>query len=397
MRASLIDYRTMKSIAFFSMVAAISSAPAVVLHDNGPMSTGPTHHLGVTAPAGTTFSEIQTDGLLTNGTLGYSVNYVNTTSIGSLHQADDFTVGPEGWSVISFTVYGFRTNGLIGEQYLTGVLRLWDGVPGALGSNIIAGDLTTNILQSTAFTNIYRTGRSSASTTRPIMAATLTLPSPITLGPGTYWMDYGLTSPGTNTFAPLVTRPGEVEPAGANGMLFTSAQWYTMLDNNSNAKMEVPFQVIGIAGVELSGTLALGDSVGAFAMPRAINYTVMQGTNTVGSGTITASSSSSPLNLSVFSSTPGPAEVIFDGSSWLKRRVNVTLTGSPLSLGTVSMQNGDVDGSGEVDAADIDAVITDFGTQYPGGPTPEADVDVSGEVDAADIDIVIANFGGQDD
>jgi len=299
--------------------------------------------------------------------------------------------------VISFTVYGFRTNGLIGEQYLTGVLRLWDGVPGALGSNIIAGDLTTNILQSTAFTNIYRTGRSSASTTRPIMAATLTLPSPITLGPGTYWMDYGLTSPGTNTFAPLVTRPGEVEPAGANGMLFTSAQWYTMLDNNSNAKMEVPFQVIGIAGVELSGTLALGDSVGAFAMPRTINYTVMQGTNTVGSGTMTANSSSSPLNFSVFSTTPGPAEIIFDGSSWLRRRVNVTLTGSPLSLGTVSMQNGDVDGSGEVDAADIDAVIADFGTQYPGGPTPEADVDVSGEVDAADIDIVIANFGGQDD
>ena len=55
------------------------------------------------------------------------------------------------------------------------------------------------------------------------------------------------------------------------------------------------------------------------------------------------------------------------------------------------MRVGDVDGSGEIDAADIDIVISNFGA--PGGP---ADVDVSGEVDAADIDIVIANFGETD-
>ncbi len=52
---------------------------------------------------------------------------------------------------------------------------------------------------------------------------------------------------------------------------------------------------------------------------------------------------------------------------------------------------GDVDGSGEIDAADIDVVIANFGVL--GGP---ADVDVSGEVDAADIDIVISNFGSSD-
>ncbi len=51
---------------------------------------------------------------------------------------------------------------------------------------------------------------------------------------------------------------------------------------------------------------------------------------------------------------------------------------------------GDVDGSQEVDAADIDNVIAQFGSTTPGIPE---DVDGSGEVDAADIDIVIANFG----
>lgn len=226
------------------MLAAIPFANAQVLFDNGPMSTGQTHSLGTTAPTGTTWSELQTNGTQTNGTFGYSVNYLNSTSIGSLHQADDFTVGPEGWNVSGFVVYGFRTNGPTTEQFATGVLRIWDGIPGAAGSNVIAGDLSTNILQSTTFTGIYRTGRGSASTARPIMAATLGFAAPVALSQGTYWMDYGLTS-GGNTLAPLVTRPGEVGAPGANAMFFTSAQWYTMTDSNSGVNLEVPFQVLG--------------------------------------------------------------------------------------------------------------------------------------------------------
>ncbi len=58
----------------------------------------------------------------------------------------------------------------------------------------------------------------------------------------------------------------------------------------------------------------------------------------------------------------------------------------------LSLRNGDVDNSGEVDAADIDAVIAAFGSTGQ----PIEDVDMSGEVDAADIDIVIANFGQTD-
>ncbi|MBL8060665.1 MAG: dockerin type I repeat-containing protein [Chthonomonas sp.] len=67
-------------------------------------------------------------------------------------------------------------------------------------------------------------------------------------------------------------------------------------------------------------------------------------------------------------------------------------TGATASVGSMLVIDlpitGDVDGSGEVDAADIDFVIAQFGSA-----NPAADVDGSGEVDAADIDIVIANFG----
>lgn len=54
---------------------------------------------------------------------------------------------------------------------------------------------------------------------------------------------------------------------------------------------------------------------------------------------------------------------------------------------------GDLDGSGEIDAADIDLVIEHFGELAP----TNYDVDGSGEVDAADIDMVIANFGAVDE
>ena len=50
----------------------------------------------------------------------------------------------------------------------------------------------------------------------------------------------------------------------------------------------------------------------------------------------------------------------------------------------------DVNRSDEVDAADIDSVISQFGSITPG---IAEDVDGSGEVDAADIDMVIGNFG----
>ena len=98
------------------------------------------------------------------------------------------------------------------------------------------------------------------------------------------------------------------------------------------------------------------------------------------------------MNLAVGAGT-GAATLVLDGSSFLKRAVSITLTGSNQAIGNATMQNGDVDGTGEVDAADLDQVIAAFGNM---GDNVE-DVDVNDEVDAADIDIVIGNFGNVDD
>ncbi len=145
----------------------------------------------------------------------------------------------------------------------------------------------------------------------------------------------------------------------------------------------------GAANVSLTGSLFLNDTSATFAFNRNISYVVKQGSTTLSSGTVVASSPSSSYNISVPASATGNATIEFDGSSFLLRKAAVTLTGASFSPGNFTMFNGDVDNSGEVDAADIDEVIADFGITA----NDPSDVDVSGEVDAADIDIVIANFG----
>ncbi len=148
----------------------------------------------------------------------------------------------------------------------------------------------------------------------------------------------------------------------------------------------------------LTGTLTLSDT-GEFGggLNRYITYSVIQDGSIVGGGMVTASGPSTPFALSLPVELSGPVTIVWDGSSFLQRTTTAELSNSNQEIGTIQLQNGDVDGSGEVDAADIDEVIGHFGETWPGGyGNINADLDVSGEVDSADIDIVIANFGGQD-
>lgn len=149
---------------------------------------------------------------------------------------------------------------------------------------------------------------------------------------------------------------------------------------------------------QVIGTLNLEDTVSSFAVPRPISYAITQGTVTVGSGTLNAKSPSRPLFVNVAASVNGPATLVLDGSSFLKRRIDLTIVNGEAAVGAVTMANGDPDQTGEVDAADIDLVIANFGNTFPSlVGSGDSDVDCSGEVDAADIDIVIGSFGEIDE
>ncbi len=90
----------------------------------------------------------------------------------------------------------------------------------------------------------------------------------------------------------------------------------------------------------------------------------------------------------------GTYDIKVKPSGWLSKTLsNVDVQNVGVYNLEFTCQNGDVDNSGEVDAADIDAVIANFGAT---GAAVQEDCDGSGEVDAADIDLVIANFGGTD-
>ncbi len=166
-----------------------------------------------------------------------------------------------------------------------------------------------------------------------------------------------------------------------------------LFDGPSTSYLRGIRYIPGAANVNLTGQLNLADTAFVSTFTRTITYTVKQGATTIGSGSVVADASDEGFSISVPASASGAATIEWDGSSFLLRKTAVTLTGSGVVVGSVSVQNGDVDNSGEVDAADIDEVIANFGATT----NITSDVDVSGEVDAADIDIVIANFGGVND
>ena len=166
------------------------------------------------------------------------------------------------------------------------------------------------------------------------------------------------------------------DPTGLNSMIVDNLRLVSIASNQ-----------------HVTGTLSLGDTVSSFGFSRNISYEVVQGTLTLASGAVVANSPNTAFDISLPAAVTGAVTVKWDGSSFLKRNTAANLTGSNQAIGSVTMQNGDVDGSGEVDAVDIDQVIAEFGLTSD----INSDVDASGEVDAVDIDIVIANFGGVDD
>ncbi len=141
---------------------------------------------------------------------------------------------------------------------------------------------------------------------------------------------------------------------------------------------------------KVQGTISLSNITGS-AAGKVITLEVWQGTTLV-STTLTTLNSAGQYSAGI--NVSGNYTVSAKGAPFLRKTSSVAnlAVGAPITI-NFSLQNGDVDGSGEVDAADIDQVIADFGAT---GSEKVTDVDRSNEVDAADIDVVIANFGGTD-
>jgi len=213
---------------------SVPFAPTAVLYDNGPLVTHPGGGAG-----GLDASALQTG--LGMGTYGFGHQF----GLG-YHIADDFIVDTD-WTINEITFFAYQT-GSGTASTITGVyLAIWDGMPGAVGSSIIWGDYTTNLLVNTAFSDIYRVlDTNLLDSNRPIMANTVDVGG-LNLPAGTYWLDWMSDgSLASGPWAPPVSVLGSTGTGNGLQSLDGGVTWAAVTDVGGQ---DFPFIIEGLAEI----------------------------------------------------------------------------------------------------------------------------------------------------
>ncbi len=221
-----------------------------ILYNNGPLVT----HPGA-GPGGEDVSVLQ-DNTLGMDTLGFG------HALGaSFRIADDFTISTPYWDIDTITFYAYQT-GEVASTITAVNLRIWDGPPGAPGSQVVFGDTSTNRLVSTVNSNILRATELSGPlrvnggsypNNRQIAATTVAVN--IRLPQGTYWLDWQSDGSGASgPWAPPITVLGQASTG--NGMQYDpngnpssnpngGGIWTAALDSGSSTPQGFPFVING--------------------------------------------------------------------------------------------------------------------------------------------------------
>lgn len=215
-------------------------APADVLFDNGPLVNAPGGGFG------------GADGSLLQSALSMTIYGFGHQVVNNNSMADDFTVTGNGWNVDQMQFFAYQTGSTTTSTINEVRVQIWDGDPTA-GGTVIFGDLTTNRMVSSTFTNIYRAiDTNPTASNRPIMVQTVAIG--ITLAPGTYWVQWmtgGTLASGP--WAPPITINGVTNTGNAKQNL--AGVWGEALDGTFPQGM--PFIVLGnVVPVELTSFTA---------------------------------------------------------------------------------------------------------------------------------------------
>jgi hypothetical protein len=165
--------------------------------------------------------------------------------VSDLRLSDDFDVpAGETWEITSITVFGYQTFGGPPSTITETYIEIFDGPP-ETGTSVW-GDLFTDVLTTTAWTNVYRVQPPVAGTgtDRPIMANVCEFGTPIVLTEGTYYLVWQLA--GTEASGPWsnpITITGQLETGDA--MQYYDYVWDFVLDNDSGAMKGMPFILEG--------------------------------------------------------------------------------------------------------------------------------------------------------
>ncbi|HPF64867.1 GEVED domain-containing protein, partial [Lentimicrobium sp.] len=200
-----------------------------VLYDNGPLVNSPG-----TGSGGADESILQTG--LGMGTYGFGMQQSAGNSV-----ADDFEV-TGNWNIQNIEFFGYQTGSSTSSTFTGVFCRVYDGAPNA-GGTVIWGDLVTNRMISTEWSNIYRNDNGpGGSTDRPVMRIVAETPG-LTLSPGTYWVEWQTTgSLSSGPWVPAVTINGETTTG--NALQYTGS-WAALVDVGPQG---LPFIINGTGG-----------------------------------------------------------------------------------------------------------------------------------------------------
>lgn len=217
-----------------SEIANYGCARSNLLYSNGPFVTAEGVGFG-----GGDVSVVQNNSLGMN-TWGFGAQ----NSLGN-RIADDFVVDSE-WTIESIKLFGYQTKAFDGISTFTGAyLQIWDGSPDDPGSNVIWGDLSTNRMTSTSFTNIFRMLESDdpENNIRAIMEIVCETPG-LVLNPGTYWIDFSLDgSAASGPWHPPITILGQ--NTTGNALQFIPPNWNPVIDSGSDTPQGATFEIYG--------------------------------------------------------------------------------------------------------------------------------------------------------
>lgn len=212
-----------------------------VIWDNGPLLTevGGGYN-------GADLSALQAS--LGMGSLGGGIQVINEISI-----ADDFEIS-EYSNVETITFFAYQTNGGIPSTINKVFFQIWDGDPSD-GGSVIFGDLATNRLISTAWTNMYRASDGTPSNSeRPIMDIVADATG-LNLTPGTYWVELQAGGSVSNgPWCPPVTILGETTTGNA---IQNSGGWSDWLDSGTSTQQGMPFIIKGTSGPQPTNDLSV--------------------------------------------------------------------------------------------------------------------------------------------
>lgn len=276
-------------VALMAATLLVTGQAQAQLWNNGPLSTGPLSRSGVSAPVGSTWSEVQSDlgNTTESNTSAGSAAYRNIANTTNFSLADNFIVGAgDVWTVTSANFWAYRTgNATSPSPFLNAYVQVWGGGAPNAGGTVIWGDLTTNRLTSSVFDNMYRIFNTTtpapgtaAGTTRPIFLNTVDLTG-LTLTGGTYWIEwtYQLTTDTFASFSPNVTIVDSRGLPGWNALQRNGVTnvWTPIIDTGNPAAapdvaQDVAFRINGTAIPEPAtvSLLMLATAAGCFIRRR---------------------------------------------------------------------------------------------------------------------------------